>query len=678
MTTESWLNMFSLEKLFNLEGSNSDHSPIFLVPQKVEVRKMRCRFKFENAWLLEPLCHKLVNEGWRTSEEHDIQSKVKALKRLCNKDDEHSLAEYENTRRKLNLTLDQREIFWRLRNAEGIWQEWDAGLEGLIINYYKELFSKSQIEWEEVLEYVVHGTREMGPIFPTRGIHQGDPLSPYLFILCAEGLTALIRKYEAQKFIHGIKMCRRAPIITHMLFADDSSIYCKENTEEAANMLNLLAVFRSSNTASVRREEICEVLYIQEAKERSAYLGLPNILGHNKSAVLGYLKDRVEQSVHNWDGRFISRSGKEALIKTVAQTFPSYNMSVFLLPWGVIKDIERVLTKFWWRSSSQQNTGWRFLINPGRFMCRLFKAKYFPDGNFLSAPVGNNPSFLWRSVCEAKSLVKAGARWMVGTDSLELNANMVSSLMFTDRRAWDEDLIKDMFNVRDQQCILKTPLRSSVVDDRIYWSKENSGQYSIWRIKAPPKVLNLIWRAMSFCLPTMSMLTVKNVLVIEICPIYNGDPDSIMHILVTCPLAYQCWQILILDVHQGVEGDFNGWLGETLKHISMDRSAILVTEAQGRSVEALVQEIHAGDGATSWVKQQIGTIKVTGDAALFEEHASFGTGLVARDHRGDLVLAKTSYHGEKILLEIMEAIAIKEALSWIKMKGWAQVELEAD
>jgi hypothetical protein len=65
-----------------------------------------------------------------------------------------------------------------------------------------------------------------GYIKPSRGLRQGDPLSPYLFLLCAEGLSALIRKSEREKAIRGIAICRRGPRLSHLFFADDSIIFC--------------------------------------------------------------------------------------------------------------------------------------------------------------------------------------------------------------------------------------------------------------------------------------------------------------------------------------------------------------------------------------------------------------------------------------------------------------------
>lgn len=94
---------------------------------------------------------------------------------------------------------------------------------------------------------IVHGNHTMGPIIPSRGIRQGDPLSPYLFILCAEGLSALLKFYEQRQWLHGVKVCRQAPTISHMLFADDSYLYCKANTEEAGRVMDLLRLFERAS-----------------------------------------------------------------------------------------------------------------------------------------------------------------------------------------------------------------------------------------------------------------------------------------------------------------------------------------------------------------------------------------------------------------------------------------------
>ena len=67
-----------------------------------------------------------------------------------------------------------------------------------------------------------------GNIIPSRGLRQGDPLSPYLFLLCAEGFTSLLSKAEAEGRLHGVQICRRAPSISNLLFADDSLIFCQE------------------------------------------------------------------------------------------------------------------------------------------------------------------------------------------------------------------------------------------------------------------------------------------------------------------------------------------------------------------------------------------------------------------------------------------------------------------
>ena len=80
----------------------------------------------------------------------------------------------------------------------------------------------------------------MGFITPTRGIRQGDPLSPFLFLLCTEDLHGLITKLAMRGDIHGFSLCRRSPLLTHLLFADNSLLFYRSNVKECQKVSDVL------------------------------------------------------------------------------------------------------------------------------------------------------------------------------------------------------------------------------------------------------------------------------------------------------------------------------------------------------------------------------------------------------------------------------------------------------
>lgn len=73
-------------------------------------------------------------------------------------------------------------------------------------------------------------------ILPQRGLRQGDPLSPYLFLICAEGFSALLNAAGMDGTLSGIWICNAVPRFNHLLFADDSLVLIKASRESATSL----------------------------------------------------------------------------------------------------------------------------------------------------------------------------------------------------------------------------------------------------------------------------------------------------------------------------------------------------------------------------------------------------------------------------------------------------------
>ena len=144
-------------------------------------------------------------------------------------------------------------------------------------------------------------------IHPTRGLRQGDPLSPYLFLICSEGLHILLHQAAEAKQIRGVSICKRRPRLTHLFFADDSVIFCRASLVECRKIQELLecyekasgqqlnrskiGLFFNKSTPSLITDQIKDTLGVQEIKQYEKYLGLPSLVGRNKKASLLYIQE---------------------------------------------------------------------------------------------------------------------------------------------------------------------------------------------------------------------------------------------------------------------------------------------------------------------------------------------------------------------------------------------------
>ncbi|XP_074347310.1 uncharacterized protein LOC141686155 [Apium graveolens] len=274
--------------------------------------------------------------------------------------------------------------------------------------------------------------------------------------------------------------------------------------------------------------------------------------------------------------------------------------------------------------------------------------------------------------------------------------------MTENKDGWDEEILRDLFNARDQQCIKKVELGELDMEDGVYWSQELHGNYSVrsayrllqrqrgywvesdnnsvwrkvWRINASAKILNLVWRSLSFCLPRMSILGQKKVVVDTRCPVCKIESETVEHVFLRCTVAIQCWG-LILSGMQYTCQNLHQWWEQALDMSDGGKKAEIATvcwsiwkarndvvwnkkytqvyvviarakqfldqwrNAQKSAVCTSYPQLLEGDGSCVWVKPQESMIKVSVDASTFQEFNASGIGIVARNASGGMMVART-------------------------------------
>ena len=202
----------------------------------------------------------------------------------------------------------------------------------------------------------------LDPFTLIRGLRQGDPISPYLFILCMEFLRHLIE----QKCVAGewkpLKASRENIGISHLFFVDDLILFAKveEQTYEAISevlsrfckesgqkvSLEKSRIYFSPNVQEGLKEEICTKLGIQATTNIGKYLGFP--IKHRGATRnrLNFIMERLMNKLSGWKAKFLSFPGRSVLVKSVMFAIPNYVMQEEALPIHLCEKFDKIKRDF--------------------------------------------------------------------------------------------------------------------------------------------------------------------------------------------------------------------------------------------------------------------------------------------------------------------------------------------
>ncbi|KAL2246368.1 UNVERIFIED_CONTAM: hypothetical protein Sindi_2905000, partial [Sesamum indicum] len=215
-----------------------------------------------------------------------------------------------------------------------------------------------------------------------RGLRQGDPLSPYLFVLVMEVLhLGYLQMIDQDRLFSFHWMCHSARIF-QLGFADDLLLFYHADMDSIdvhKRGLDRFAVWSGlrlnvqkshliiSRSAQGLREEMLEALGFQEGLLPLRYLGLPLLSSRLTIADCQPLLVKIDKCIAGWEGMTLSYAGRVQIIKSVLMSLSFYWASAFILPKRVTNEIEKRLRNILWKgptNSGYAKVAWKELCRP--------------------------------------------------------------------------------------------------------------------------------------------------------------------------------------------------------------------------------------------------------------------------------------------------------------------------
>ncbi|KAJ3687618.1 hypothetical protein LUZ61_016782 [Rhynchospora tenuis] len=392
-----------------------------------------------------------------------------------------------------------------------------------------------------------------------RGLRQGDPLSPLLFIIVTDAL---------QSFISNAVSLTSGPIILPpraLQYADDTIILMEATPQNVrfirAILQNfaLLSGLKINNDKSVfvpvalpqpAIQAIHQLIGCQPKELPITYLGLPLSIRQCRKIHFKPLIDAFHRKLDGWQAKFLSLGGRLTLVKAVLTAMPLYYMQVIKLPPWLLKTLEGIRRRFFWKGK-EKCLGGHCLVNWHK--CCLPKEN--GGLGIINLATQNQAlltKWLWKLQAEPYSTWSNSIRTLYGT---------------TDIRMLREDTslshgLRDILSLQDFYLASTT---ANTVTGLPTWRWTQSGSFSsssayrvlsdcgirsptyelLWKLKSPPRVKVFLWLLLADRLLTQTNLILRGWPSIQACQCCSSNAqESANHLFLHCDLARQLWMAI--------------------------------------------------------------------------------------------------------------------------------------
>ncbi|KAK9072611.1 hypothetical protein SSX86_009046 [Deinandra increscens subsp. villosa] len=197
----------------------------------------------------------------------------------------------------------------------------------------------------------------------SRGLRQGDPLSPFLFIIVMEAFHMLLEKAKSLEIIKGVKLPNNGPSLTHLFFADDALLLSHADENSVQNLTSVVKWFNLASGLTInfhksklfgigmdpfRLKLLARDIHCQVGTLPFTHLGLP--IGKNMNGIRNWevVINKIKSRLSDWKGKNLSFGGRGTLVKSVLGAIPIYYLSLFRAPGTSLKTMEATRRIFCW------------------------------------------------------------------------------------------------------------------------------------------------------------------------------------------------------------------------------------------------------------------------------------------------------------------------------------------